>query len=631
MDDRLKVVKILIIVLFLVLIMRAGYLQIVMGDYYYQLSEGNRLSSRPINAPRGKMLDKNGQEVLVSNKLSYNIYFLKNELPREINLEELINRLNKLTGLEINQNDIKDSNVNILKRNISPETMVIIKENNEQLPGILVRESSIRDYVYNDLAAHILGYVGEINVQELKGFNQEGYNYSGGDIVGKSGLEKEYEYYLKGVDGLEQIEVNSTGEMLRVIGKKAPVRGNNIYLTLDIELQKRTEELLKDNFKMLREEAEGVPELDKPSGAAAIVMAPKTGEILAMASIPSYDLNAFAEGFNNSDYNKLLNDSLNPLLNRAIMAAVPPGSIFKLVTGTAAITYLGINEKTEFIDNNGKFYIPNWSRPYKNWHEGGEGKIDFITSISNSNNIIFYQLGYELYTKYYGEKLTDTARKYGLGSKTNIDLPGEKSGLVPDREWKKDKYNEGWYPGDSVNLSIGQGGLLTTPIQLVQLISSIANNGYYREPYLVARIKSPDGEFILNKKFGIKRELSFDTQVFKTLKKGMAAVVKEGTASRALGDFPVAIAGKTGTAQTSNINANHGWFAGFAPVNEPEIAVLVFLENGNKSGYTLPIARGIFASYFGLNNPDNKTEVDPGEYYQEDNSLLGFFKKVFSD
>ncbi len=639
--NRIKAFKIFIIIVFAFLLLRAFQLQIVLGDYYYQLSEGNRISLRPINAPRGKIIDRNGN-VLASNKLSYNLYFLPNEIPPDLTVDEIFKELSKITEIKIDQ--LKDNYLRnirekspsaiILKRNISQEAMVIIKENSDRLPGILVKESSIRDYVYKDLAPHILGYVGEISLGELKNLTGSGYDYSGGDVIGKTGLEREYEVYLNGTEGIEQIEVNSLGQMVKSLGIKPPEPGNDLILNLDLELQLATEELLAMEFQYLRENAEKEPDLYPPTGAAAIVMDPDSGAILAMASMPDFNLEDFAGGISAESYKKLTGNSLNPLLNRPIMAAVPPGSIFKLVTGTAAIEELGIRGNTEFIDKNGQFFIPDWSRPFNNWHQGGEGRLAFTRAIGRSNNVIFYELGYRLYENFGGEKLASYGRKYGLGSKTGVDLPGEKAGLVPDEAWKRSVFNEGWYPGDSVNLSIGQGSLLTTPLQLINMVSAIANGGILYTPYLVDEIVSSKGEVVIDKSPTIREYLPFEQETFRILRQGMTEVTNAvysdgltGTAAAVFKDFPVKVAGKTGTAQTGTSRPNHGFFVGYAPVDDPEIAVLVFLENGNSSAYTLPIAAGILNNYFGFDNEDlSETE----NIRRSPNKLLEFFREVFS-
>jgi len=605
MDRRIFILKLLILCILIILVLRAGQLQLMMGDYYYQLSEGNRLSQRPISAPRGWILDRNNN-VLVSNKLTYNLYLLPNEVPPQYTIEFLLQKVSNLTGLDLN---ILEENYNrgkskkpsaiILKRNISPEIWVVLEENSNDLPGILVKEATIRDYIHGDLAAHVLGYVGEITLEELKRLTDAGYDYRGGDIVGRTGLEKEYETYLKGINGIEQFEVNSSGERVRSLGIKPPIAGNDLILNLDLELQKYIEDLLFEHFLHLRKIAEEEPDLFPPTGAAAVVMDPNSGAILAMVSVPGYDLNKFARGISDEEYRELSTNPLKPLENRPIRYAVNPGSIFKLVTGTAAIEFLGIKAGTMFFDKDGVYRIGEWE--YRNWHRNGDGELSFTKAIARSNNIVFYELGHRLYNKYKGEKLAWTARQYGFGSLTGIDLPGEVQGLVPDNEWKLKNEGTIWYPGNSLHLSIGQI-VETTPLQLITMVSAIANGGKLYRPFLVDRIVGPDGEVVKDIQPEVKRVLPFDKETFQILRQGMIEATNQsyGTAAATFKDFPIKVAGKTGTAQTSRTGANHGWFAGFAPVNKPEIAVLVFLEGGNSSRYTLPIAAGIFEKYFGI-------------------------------
>lgn len=623
--DRHKILRVVILLIFIILMSRAAYLQLARGDYYHELSEGNRISVRPINAPRGRIYDRRG-EIIVSNRLTYNLYLMQNEIPPDRSTEEILNQLSELSGLAESRllSNYRSAEPKtevdpiLLARHLSKEDMVIIAENKDILPGLVVKESSMRDYIYPSELVHATGYIGEINEKELGSYNDAGYNYRGGDFVGKGGLEKEYEFHLNGERGAEQIEVNSRGEKIKTIGIKKPEPGSDLLLNIDFSLQSAVEKLLEENFQDLRRKAEEDEELSTPTGISAVVMDVDTGGILSSVSLPDYNLNLFAKGISSSDYQELSNDPLRPMIDRNRMTAVPPGSIFKLVTGTAAMEELGVRASTSFYDSNGTFSIPNWSRPFRNWNPVGEGKLDFVKAIARSNNVVFYELGYELYKEFNGDMLAEYARKYGLGSRTGIDLPSEKKGLVPDDQWKRNQLNMGWYPGDAVNLSIGQGSLLTTPVQIVSLISTIAADGVGYRPQLVNKIRNVDGEIEkeFNPEISIDLRDQIDSSVFAAIKEGMHDVVNKsyGTASRHFDDFPLDAAGKTGTAQTGA--ANHAWFGGFVPYEDPQIAVVVFIENGDSSAFSVPIAREIMEYYLGLkNHHNNKNKL---YYYQKE-------------
>lgn len=643
MNERLKNLKHIFLFFLIILILRGVQLQILQGEYYYQLSEGNRISISPINAPRGRIIDKHGN-ILVSNKLSYDLYLFPNEISEEMTIDELLTKLSQLTNLELKvlQENYQKNSANsaapiILMRHLTQEQMIIITENRANLPGVSVKESSMRDYVYKELASHLIGYVNR-------------------DMQGITGLERQYEEYLHGEAGFEQFEVNTHNQRIKSLGISPPQVGNDLILSLDKNLQHDMESLLAVSFlspeqqkkvisgtedlnevfasrlQTIRETPKQELEQGTPTGAAAIAMDINSGAILAMASQPNYDLDLFARGFANQEYEVMINDPLKPFINRAIMTAVPPGSIFKLVTAAAAIENLDVTVDSTFIDENAKFYIPNWSTPFKNWTTRPEGELNLTKALARSNNIVFYQLAYDLFLEYQGEILPLVAKKFGLGERTGIDLPGEVRGLVPTRDWKRDNLNERWFPGDSVNLSIGQWALKTTPIQLISMLAAIANDGYLYKPYIVEKVVDADGEIVLENK-SEKVKLPFRDETYQIIQQGMIETTtarysdgREGTAASVFRDFPVQVAGKTGTAQTGISGHNHGWFVGYAPYDNPEIAVLVFLEHGHSSANTLPIAAGIFKSYFNL----EEEKIEEIAVAKEVNIFLDFLKSIFS-
>ncbi|MFW6256606.1 MAG: penicillin-binding protein 2 [Bacillota bacterium] len=661
MDKRLKVFRIIVLIFFGILLLRAGQLQVIEGGYYKQLSEGNRISNRPINAPRGKIY-ANPEEteelkdvLLATNKLSYSIYVLPNEIPEDKDVEKLLARLTEICELDLdtgnntsreqlkenyqeNKKRIREEKGSwyssfpiLIKKNISAENMVLIKENQDQLPGITVEEFPAREYVYDDLVAHNLGYVGEINSREFNKYRQDEKDYKVGDYVGKTGLELEYENELRGYGGVEQVEVNNKGEEIKVLGARPPEPGNNLILHLDLKIQKKISEIVEEQVEQLRQNDD--QDNDGPTGAAVVVMEPDTGFVRALSSYPEFDLNKFSKGISSSEYQKLSNDSQQPFLNR-ITSAHSAGSVFKLVTGIAAIEELGIDGDTEFEDKNGQFRIPGWSRPFRNWNPVGEGVLDFTRAIARSNNVVFYELGYELYNNGNKEKLSEYAHEFGFGQPTGIDLPSEESGLVPDKDWKQSNNGEGWYPGDAVNLAIGQGGLLVTPLQLLNMVSAVANKGEIYRPQIVDKIVDSGGDVVRNIEPELIKKMDVNAESFSIIKEGMVDTTAEnyGTAEGFFDELPFKVAGKTGTAQTVDGSSNHGWFVGFAPAENPEIAFVVFLERGSSSRNTLPIARKLLEVYFGIG--EGVPELPLTEtYLNQKNSvyqkLFSFFEVVF--
>lgn len=603
--ERILNFKIIIIIMFVILLGRAFYIQVYLGEEYKKLSEQNRTSNISIPAPRGRIYDNNN-EVIVSNKLAHAVSIIK----REAN-ETTINELSDILDIprdyiEDRINDSSDEIIRI-KSNISRQELIMLEELRNDLDGVYIDQMPIRDYIYDSMAAHVLGYLGEISANELEELKEQGY--SSRDIIGKTGVEKIYEEYLKGVRGNEIIERNNLGQKVRSLGIKEPEPGNDLILNLDYQLQKKTEQLLEEELEELKQIAEEDDDIQgPPQGGAAIVADPNDGSILAMASMPNYDLSKFLTGMTGEEWNKLYTDSDMPLLNRAISTSAPPGSIFKVVTKAAAMEELGVKADDEFYDPG--YYELSGVR-FRNWYPNGQGNVDLIDSIAWSNNTTFYKLGHQLYETD-RVLLQDYARKFGLGSRSGIDLNNETTGLIPDPEWRRNYFtsleDRIWFPGYTINLSIGQGNLRTSPIQITNLINGIANQGEIYKPRIVDKIVNQDGEVKRENEIEVLNELEVDNEVIEVIKEGLLGVTTYGTARNAFEDFPVQIAGKTGTAQSGGGRPNHGWFAGFAPAEDPEISVVVFLEYGDSSSNTLPIVSGILKEYFEIEEEVEEVE-----------------------
>lgn len=488
-----------------------------------------------------------------------------------------------------------------IKRSLTQEEMVILEELRPTLPGVVVEKISIRDYVYGSTAAHMIGYVGAITEDELKTRKDKGYRND--DLIGKIGLERQFEEYLRGQDGREEIEVDSQARKIRTLGVNSPLPGSNLLTNIDLGLQMKAEQLLDETLLKLKEMAKKDSDMrGGPTGGAVIIMNPKNGKVLAMTSRPNFDLNLFAGGISSDLYRQLNSPDANkPFVNRAIMQTLPPGSIFKLVSASTYLEEKIIDEHSTVYDANGRYTIGRYT--FDNWARkthGGYGSLNVVQAIAHSNNIFFYSLAHRLFKMDKDDAIPTYAKGFGLGKLTGIDLPGEEEGLVPDTEWKKKVYKHGWQAGELLHLSIGQSDLRTTGIQLLNYVSAIANGGKLYQPYIVERIETYDGLVLKQFEPKVIGRLPISDKTLNLLRRGMEGVASYGTAGSQLGHLSVKVAGKTGTAQNNTaVSANHGWFAGYAPAEDPEIAILVLIEHGSSSSYTVPIAKELIKYYFG--------------------------------
>lgn len=584
------VYKIFVIFIFLSLILRMMYLQLYRGDKYAYLAEKNRFKLKKIESPRGKIYDRNGR-LVVTNGAGYRLVYLK----ERDNNPEIVKEISEVTGYdeEFIKKRIKNGEIfpytreNVLVESLDEETAHKLMEKIIDYPYLQVQTYSKRRYLYDSTASHSIGYVKKISEKEYEKLKDEGY--SPRDIIGKDGLERTCDKELQGEDGYEYIEVNAFNRVQRrVAEEKIPVPGKNLYMTLDMELQEYMEEQFKE---------------DKRVGAF-IAMDPKTGELITMVSYPTYSLNMFSSQILNEDWQKIINDPGRPLTNKTIAGEYPPGSVFKVVS---AISFLenGIDPKEKYLDRNGYYEIGKWR--WRAWKAGGHGYVDMKKSIVESANPYYYRLADQI-----GHKpIVETAHIFGLGEKTGIDIPGEKRGILPDVEWKKKVIGSGWYKGDTILLSIGQGYLTVTPLQIAVLYAAIANKGYTYSPHLAKSLVDFSGEKVeevLGKKHEIK---NFPKKYYDILNDALIATVAQNNGTtKILRRKDITVAAKSGSAQNAHSKTTHAWVAGYFPAEDPEIVFTVVLEGAGGGGAMGgAMAKKFIDKYMEIKNRENGVEA----------------------
>ncbi|MDA3802565.1 MAG: penicillin-binding protein 2 [Patescibacteria group bacterium] len=638
---NIKYFFILFIVGFLILIIRAFSLQIISYEKYALLAESNRSRQTNIEAKRGIIYDSE-MKPLVRNKANFVLYFRPIDMPsdeieRDGMLRNLANYLQqdnlyqqKKIKEETNKEEDNDkiemvadnslyfemqeklSKIKIgslesyqplfIKDNIDYDKAILLNLKEENWPGVFVSDKISREYLYtsNDKESvlatsslpHLLGYTGKINEEE---YNSLGKNYSLIDYVGKTGLEYKYEKELKGIPGFKRVEVDALGRQKKVISESLPQDGYSLKLSLDLDLQLKAEEIIK---KYLEE--------NDLSRASFVALDPRDGSVLSMVSLPSYDNNKFIGGISQDDYNKLLKNPDKPLLNRSISGEYPSGSTIKPIFAAGALEEEIITEWTTFLSTGG-LRIGRWFFP--DWRAGGHGRINVKQAIANSVNTFFYYIGggYGDFKGLGVNGLVKYSRLFGLGEKTGIDLSNEADGFIPTPEWKREKYGENWYVGDTYHFAIGQGFTLVTPLQVASYASILANGGTVYKPYIVKEILDVQNEVVEKIEPEIVKDNIISQENMKIVREGMRETTETGSAASFNRILPVKSAGKTGTAQWSTQKDPHAWYMGFAPYEEPEIAFMVLVEEGYEgSTMAAPIARDILLWYF--NQEDFKVE-----------------------
>lgn len=562
---------------FVVLLGQLWYLQVLEGGRLHELSEKNRIRIRPVAAPRGILFDRNGL-ALVDNRPAFTLSLI----PREMDdRNSVMARLSVL--LKIPVGDLLEALDRVpadsirpvrVRRGLSLEDVTKVEERKLELPGVIVEVEPQRVYPTSTFAAHLLGFVREVSDDQMK----QG-RYRRGDMIGQSGLERLLDEHLRGRDGGERIEVDAMGRPVQMMKREEPDPGAQVITTVDRRIQEAAERAMAGH------------------AGAVVVMDPRNGDVLALTSSPAFLLDRFSGDIGRDEWVRMVRDPMAPLMNRALLGQYPPASVFKIIVAAAGLQE-GSLAPMDRVYCNGEFHLGAWT--FKDWKPGGHGHVDLRSALVQSCDIFFYQAG----LKVGADAIARYARAFGLGAPTGIDLGAEGAGLIPSPAWKRQRLKRGWQAGDTVNMSIGQGQLLVTPLQVARMMSAVANGGVLWKPRLVQRVERVDGTlaYVGSSKTNGRTELS--PVVWAFLRHALSDVVNAagtGAAARIPG---VEVAGKTGTAQTvaksdASKGQDHAWFASFAPADDPQVVVVVLVERGGKGGQVAaPIARQIYEAIF---------------------------------
>jgi len=550
--------------MFFIIAVDLFYIQVIKGSFYYKQSVNNRIRVIPLEAPRGVIRDRNGI-VLADNRLSFNVTIIPQDIKKREKLFDFLSQILKEDKTSILQRvwqrKITPFAPVVVAEDVDKKVAMILEENKFRFPGLYIQESFKRHYSFKGDMSHVLGYVGKINRSEIERLKD--YGYTSQNIIGKSGVEEYYDQFLRGQEGGLQVEVNNKGQQVRLLSLREPVKGQDIMLALDHRMQTAAAKALGDKH------------------GSIIIMNRDTGEIMTMVSKPSFDPNIFTDVRLKKKKRILFTDPTAPLLNRAIQGLYPPGSVFKLVLSSAGLDSHSITEYTTFTCP-GSYKLGR--RRFRCAHTHGQQNL--FEGISHSCNVYFYNLGLKLGP----DIISKYARLYNLGQLTYIDLPGEEKGQIPSRMQRKIKFNRGWYKGDTLNYSIGQGDILVTPIQIVRLVATIARRGRVVQPHIIDSIGSQKMV-----KFSTVKNIRLEERVFDVIQTGMRLAVTDsaGTARR-FNKNGLVMAGKTGTAQSAPTKDHHAWFVGYNKQGKIKVVFCVFLEYGGSSYNAVSIAEDLF-------------------------------------
>ncbi len=575
MNTRLRILLFLGIIFLAVIVIKLFMIQIIDYVKYKEYSLNNRIRLVNITPQRGNIYDRD-KRLLADSRPSYNVTLIEEDIKDKektiLFLEEILDIGRKYIEKKLGEYRYQPYTPVVIKRDISLETVASIEEDDLDYPGVVVERVPVRHYVYGSVGSTFLGYVGRISGIEYKSRKDKGYSVE--DVIGRTGIEKEYEAFLRGRPGGMQVQVDSLGYRDKVLKTQPSVRGYDIYTTVDSDLQRDVEKTFKDI-------AAGV----------VIVMNPRNGNILAMASKPSFNPNVFSGSAAGEEISRLINNKSSPLLNRAVRGFYPPGSIFKLVVMLAFLERNGFSVNAAYTCN-GEF--PYGDTVFNCWNKEGHGQVSLLNAVKYSCNIYFFNEGLKCGV----DSIINKAKSFGFGEKTGIDISGELSPELPSRNWKKRKFGQSWYEGDTVNLSIGQGYMLVTPIQTAVFLSAIANGGKIYRPRTVQYVAQHDTQDKIKEFLPfVRRDLLIRQKQLDIIKESMWKVVSElGGTGMAAAVEGFDVCGKTGTAEYGK--GTHAWFCGFAPRDNPEVVVVVLVEGGESGGKSAaPIAGEIFKSY----------------------------------
>ena len=592
--DRHKYFMAFVGIAFFLILIHLWYLQMIKGGELRRLSENNRIRIRENPADRGMLMDRKGR-VLAHNRPSFEVYLVPEDLKEN---PEVVAQVGKL--LNMAQDEIKEKLKNQkrrppfkpvkIKSDIDWNELALLESNRIHLPGLLVDVMPRRSYNYSELAAHLIGYLGEVDENELKQLKNG--SYRPGALIGKYGVEYRWEVDLRGVDGGQQIEVDALGREIQPLRSVEPFPGNNVILTIDYDVQKVAEEAFQDK------------------NGALIAMDPKTGRVLAMVSKPCFDPDLFARNISPEEWKSLMESPYYPLQNRGIQGQYPPGSVFKIITAIAGLETGVITPNTQLTCTGA---YPYGNRDFRCWKEGGHGALSLHRAIVESCDIYFYQVGLKVGV----DAIAHYANEFGLGRTTGISLPHEKSGTVPSTSWKKKRLGVPWYSGETLSFSVGQGYLNATPLQLLLLISTVANGGKIYCPQVVQKVENIYGSTLKEYPPVEAGKANVSENTLRIVQEALMGVVNEPQGTGGICNLKeVKVAGKTGTAQVVKMAQNfkkgdmnrmplkfrdHAWFVAYAPFEDPQIAVTVLVEHGGFGAVAAaPIAKKVIEKYLNL-------------------------------